>query len=103
MAHPSKRKGDRFERALVSEARGAGLDAQRAYMSNGRALGEAETVDLTVGAWAVQAKRRKSIAKYLTPPEGADVTVIREDRGEALVVLPYRRFLQLIAEGPPDD
>ena len=103
MAHPSKRKGDAFERELVNEAKAAGVFAQRAYMSNGRALGEAETVDVALGSqgeWTVQAKRRKSIAGYLTPPEGCDVVAVREDRGESLIVLPYEAFLDLIAETP---
>jgi len=101
MAHPSKRKGDKFERELVNAARDAGLDAQRAYMSNGRALGESEGVDLVLGLqgeWRVQAKRRKSVANYLTAPEGADVTVVREDYGDALVVLPFETFLDLLKD-----
>jgi len=96
MPHPSKRKGNRFERALVNAARNAGLDAERAYASNGRSLGHAEAVDLTIGPWRIQAKRRKSVANYLQPPDGCDVVAIREDRGDPLVVLPYAAFLQLI-------
>ena len=99
MAHPSKRKGNRYERELVSEAQAAGVSAQRAYVSNGKALGEAETGDVALGSrgtWRVQAKRRKKIAGYLTPPEGCDVVAVREDHGETLVVLPYDRFLDLI-------
>ena len=99
MPHPSKQKGNRYERELVNEAKAAGVFAQRAYASNGKALGEAETVDValgTQGQWTVQAKRRKKIAGYLTPPQGCDVVAVREDRGESLVVLPYDRFLELI-------
>ena len=96
MAHPNKRRGNRYERELVNEAKAAGLDAERAYASNGRSLGEAETVDVTVEGFRVQAKRRKSIAGYLTPPEGCDCVAVREARGESLVVLPYDRFLELI-------
>ena len=98
MPHASRRKGNRFERALVNEARDAGLDAERAYASNGRSLGHAEAVDLTIGAWTVQAKRRKSIAQYLTAPEGADVVAVREDYGEPLVVLPFEAFLDLLKD-----
>lgn len=101
MAHASKRKGDRFERELVNEAKDAGVFAQRAFMSNGRALGEAETVDVALGdqgEWTVQAKRRKRIAKYLKPPEGCDLVALREDRGESLVVLPFSTFLTLIPD-----
>jgi len=96
MAHPSKRKGNRYEREIVRQAEAAGLDARRAYASNGRSLGEAETVDVTVEGFRVQAKRRKKLAKYLTPPEGCDCVAVREARGESLVVLPYDRFLELI-------
>jgi Holliday junction resolvase len=100
MAHPSKRKGDTFERELVNAARDRGIPAQRAYMSNGRSLGQSKNVDLVLGPqdeWRVQAKRRASVAKYLQPPEGADVTAVREDYGEALVVVPLDTFLDLIA------
>jgi Holliday junction resolvase len=95
------RKGKRYEREVVSEAEAAGLRAERAYASNGRALGESDAVDVTVEApggktWRAQCKRRKSVAGYLAPPEGADVTVIREDRAESLVVLPLDRFLSLL-------
>jgi len=38
MAHPSKRKGNRFERELVEAFAEAGLEAVRAYGSNGEAL-----------------------------------------------------------------
>ena len=99
MANPSKRKGDKFERALVNEAEATGIPAQRAYMSNGRALGESKNVDLVLGLqgeWRIQAKRRKKIAQYLIPPDGADLTAVREDYGEPLVVLPFDRFLDLI-------
>jgi Holliday junction resolvase len=102
MPHPSKRKGSRFERELVAGAEAAGLTAVRAYASDGRALGCAETVDVLVHdasgtPWKVQAKRRASVASYLTPPDGADVTVVRADRAEALVVLPWARFLRMLA------
>jgi hypothetical protein len=86
---------------LVNQAEAAGVPAQRAFMSNGKALGEAEGVDLVLGLqgeWRVQAKRRKSVAKYLTPPEGADLTVIREDYGDALAVLPFDVLLDLLKD-----
>jgi Holliday junction resolvase len=101
MAHPSKRKGDRFERAIVKAAEAAGIPAQRAYMSDGRSLGESKNVDLVLGPqheWRIQAKRRKKIAQYLQPPEGADVTVIREDYGDALAVLPFHVLLDLLKD-----
>jgi hypothetical protein len=103
MAHPSKRKGNRFERELREAFRKAGLRAERAWASNGCALttdaGEqcAEGVDLLVeGGLKVQAKRRASVAQYLTPPEGAHLTIVREDRAEALAVLPLPLLVRLL-------
>ena len=48
MTHPSKVKGNNYERELVKEAQAKGLEAERAYASNGKALGECEEVDLIV-------------------------------------------------------
>lgn len=98
MSHPSKTKGNSYERELVNQATAAGLIAERAYASNGKALGEAETVDLTVSGVRVQAKRRKALPAYLVPPEGADVTVFRQDRGESLVLMRYSDFLAWMRE-----
>lgn len=96
MAHPSKRKGNNFEREIVNQAKAEGVDAERAYASNGKALGLPETVDCKIGPFAVQAKRRKKIAAFMKPDLGADVQIIREDRGPALVVIPFDLFLKLL-------
>jgi len=80
MAHPSRRKGHRFEREIVQEAEAKGLESERAYASNGRSLGEVEACDVLVtgrdddvmDALRIQAKRRASIASYLEPPEGTE-------------------------------
>ena len=106
MAHPSRRKGNRFEREVVREAEAKGLEAERAYASNGQSLGEVNACDVLIrgrdddvlDALRVQAKRRKSHAQYLHPPDGTDAVVLREDREEALAVVPLDLFLALIAE-----
>ena len=102
MPHPSKRKGNRFEREVVDAAAShAGVFAERAWGSDGRALGEASDVDVILaaprGSLRIQCKRRKSIAKYLQPPASCDATVIREDRGDALAVVPLELLLRLIS------
>ena len=107
MSKSQVRKGKRYEREVVSEAEAAGLQAERAYASNGRALGESDAVDVTVETpggqtWRAQCKRRKSVASYLSPPEGADVTIVREDRAESLVVMPLSRFLSLLKSSAGD-
>jgi hypothetical protein len=106
MPHSSKRKGNRFEREVVETAEAYGLEAERAYASNGQSLGEVEECDVLVRrddakvmeALRIQAKRRKSHAQYLHPPEGTDAVVLREDREEALAVVPFDLFLKLYHE-----
>jgi len=104
MAHPSKRKANRHEREIVRTAEAKGLEAERAYASNGESLGEVEACDVLVrghddnvmDALRIQAKKRASIASYLEPPEGTDAVVVREDRAENLIVLPLTAFLDLL-------
>jgi Holliday junction resolvase len=92
----SKRKGSSAEREVVNLAKAAGLTATRAYASNGRALGHTEDVDAEIAGYRIQVKRRARIASYVKPPEGADMTLIREDRGPWLAVIPYTTLLDLL-------
>ncbi len=94
--HSSKIKGNGFERELVNAARRAGLNAKRAYASNGESLGRSADVDLVIDDYAVQAKRRKRIADYLIPTGGADIQVIRADRSPAYAVIRFDKLLSLI-------
>ena len=98
MGSPSKLKGSNFERELVNTAKAFGLHAVRAYGSNGKALGEAETVDLKIEGVNVQAKRRKALASFLRIPEGCTAVVFREDRGDTLTLIDFEFFLQLLHE-----
>lgn len=95
----SKRKGSGYERELVNEAKERGITAERAYASNGRALGCSEEVDLIVNGCRVQAKRRKKIAKDFRVPDGADVVAFREDKGETFVLMRWNDFLDIVEEG----
>lgn len=106
MTHRSKRKGNKYERELVADAEQVGLEAERAYASDGRSLGEGEKCDVLIrgrdemvlDALRIQAKRRSNIGSYLEVPDDADVTVVREDYGESLAVVPWTMFLDLIQE-----
>jgi hypothetical protein len=106
MPHPSKRKANRHEREIVKIAEAKGLEAERAYASNGESLGEVEACDCLVrgrdsdvmDALRIQAKRRKSIASYLEPPAGTDAVVVREDRADNLVVLDLEDYLDLVTD-----
>ena len=99
MPSSSKTKGNNFERELVNKAKEKGLIAERAYASNGKALGEAETVDLTINGLRVQAKRRKKIADYLQLEPEFDAVIFRQDRGDTLVLLRYDDLLDKLKEG----
>jgi len=96
MTHPNRRRGFGFERELVNQARESGLTAQRAYGSNGEALGHHAEVDLVVGDKRIQAKRRKHLADYLLPSENVDAVAIRQDRDQTLVVLTWWEYLDLV-------
>lgn len=101
MASPSKSKGNRLEYLLVKRAQDAGLEAKRAYGSNGKSLGFTDDVDVLIGDIKVQAKARKAVASFMKPPPGADVTVLQEIRKghteEPLVVMPLKMFLELLS------
>tara|TARA_R100000278_G_scaffold116677_1_gene96216 strand:- start:13276 stop:13596 length:321 start_codon:yes stop_codon:yes gene_type:complete len=97
MAHPSKVKGNKFERDIVNKAKEFGLESKRAYASNGESLGMHAEVDLLIKDYKIQAKIRKSIASYLLPNENVDAQIIRQDRGEAYIVLRLEDWLELIS------
>lgn len=96
MTHPSKDKGNRFERELVQFFQASGIPAKRAYASNGEALGAHASVDVVAAGKRLQAKRRGSIAAWLKVSEHQDAVVVREDRGETYVVLTLAEYANLI-------
>lgn len=101
MPSKSKKKGYEYEASLVKLLNAKGLSAERAWGSNGRALGESDDVDIVFTdrdgfRWKVQAKRRAKLAEYVKPPAGANIVIMREDRGENLVVLPMDIFLDML-------
>ena len=96
MSSPSKRKGNTFEREVVTQAKKFNLKAIRAYASNGMSLGEAEDVDVKIGRFKGQCKMRKNIASFMKPPESCDIALIKTDREETLVVIRYSDFLNIM-------
>ena len=93
MAHPSKVKGNAFEREVVRLFESYDIECKRAWGSNGQSLGLHEEVDcLAEGDIRIQAKRRKKIAKWLKPSEVVDAVVVREDRGESYIIIRLEEF-----------
>ena len=97
MAHPSKVKGNKFERDVVNKAKEFGLKSKRAYASNGESLGLHAEVDLIIEDYKIQAKIRKNIASYLLPNQNVDAQVIRQNRGDAYIVLRLEDWLKKIS------
>ena len=88
MPSPSKAKGNRFEREIVNKLTSLGIQAKRAWGSNGASLGMHEEVDVLIGdSFKIQAKCRKKIASFLIPTEHVDAVVCKEDRGEMLIIM----------------
>jgi len=119
MAHPNKVKGSNYEREIVNKAKEAGLSAQReivnkakeaglsaqrAYASNGKSLGEHEAVDGKIEEFRFQAKRKRSLPKWLSDlqfciNEGYyDIICLREDRGKTLVAMDLDLFFKLLKD-----
>jgi hypothetical protein len=82
----SKRKGTAYENEIVSKLKESGFsDVKRAWGSDGRSMGEAPDVDIVADDIKIQAKRRKSIPKWLSLGN-CDIVVFREDRGLNFVI-----------------
>ena len=96
MTHPSKVKGNGYERELVQQAIESGLEAKRAWGSNGQSLGMHEEVDLVIDGKKIQAKRRKKIADFLQPSEHVDAVAVRQDYSETLIIITYWEYLDLL-------
>ena len=102
MPSRSKRKGSNFERELVREAQAAGLQAYRCWGSDGRSRGYAKDVDLVLQEDSarpvkLQSKRRARLPAWLNLSK-VDGVVLRQDHDEALVVIRWRWFLELMKD-----
>ena len=100
MTSKNKRRGNDFERELVQAAQANGINAIRAWGSDGRALGMHAEVDLIINGYRIQAKRRKQWPAWLVPNENVDVQAVRRDRGKPFIVMPLEMFLDLIKDKP---
>ena len=94
MPSKSKTKGNTFERLIVNKAKDLGLEAKRAWGSNGQSIGWHEEVDVLIdNSFTIQAKCRKKLADFLIPSEHVDSVVFKQDRGETLILLRFDDFL----------
>ena len=94
MPSKSKNKGNTFERLIVNKAKDLGLEAKRAWGSNGQSIGWHEEVDVLIdNSFTIQAKCRKKLADFLIPSEHVDSVVFKQDRGKMLVLMDFDDYL----------
>ena len=100
MSHPSKVKGNKFERDCCKKAELYEIPSKRAWGSDGRSMGLHQEVDMVLGdkkyndEMHVQCKIRKRLPSYIFQKDDAiDSQLIREDRGETYIVLRYDDYL----------
>jgi hypothetical protein len=92
----SKAKGTGYENELVKKLQDAGFEnVKRAWGSDGRSFGEAPDVDIKADDILVQAKRRKSIPKWLSLGN-CDVVMFREDRGITFVCMTFDDWIECL-------
>ena len=106
MGAMSRRKGLKAEREFVNLLREAGVPAERVPLSG--AAGGSFTSDVVIaGRWRAEVKARASGEGFATLERWLgenDLLVLRRDRAEPMVLLPWplaRTLLQLaVAMGP---
>lgn len=101
MPSPSKAKGNRAERKLVDLFRDRGVDAKRAWGSNGQAIGCHEEVDVLANGCKIQVKARKKLPAIITEAltEHVDAAVLYADRQPPVVIMKMHDFAQLVFDG----
>jgi Holliday junction resolvase len=96
MPSKSKTKGNTYEREIVKILTDSSVESLRAWGSNGKAIGEAETTDIKTEFGNIQCKRRKVIPQWLKPPDDCLFTTVREDRGENYAIIRFKDLVELL-------
>ena len=92
----SKLEGTGYENELVKKLQDAGFkNVKRAGGADGRSFGEAPDVDIKADDILVQAKRRKSIPKWLSLGN-CDAVMFREDRGITFVCMTFDDWVECL-------
>lgn len=100
MTHPNKAKGNKFEVEIVKKLQEHGLEARRAWGSNGQSLGKHEEVDILmkykhqsiIEELKLQCKRKKELPEWLGLTEHVDAVILREDRGKTFILMNFEEF-----------
>lgn len=104
MPSKNKTRGNNLEREVVKAFQRAGLEAQRAWGSDGRAMGQHQEVDVLVhNDLKLQCKRKKALPKYLGFTEHVDGVVFKEDRGKKYIMLELESFIDMYMIAKPKE
>lgn len=105
MSSKSKKKGRSYEREVVALFKALGFEAEKAWGSDGRAMGMPADVDIKVIGMlgrvvGVQAKRKRQLPKWMDRGKGEwDIMVMRQDNGETVVMMSWQILTELLKKG----
>lgn len=101
MSAKERIKGNRVEREVVNYFKERGIDAKRAWGSNGISLGYDAEVDcvahIKTHDFRIQVKARKKIGKlYMPDTDKVDAHIVKMDRRKPVIILELDKFLDVI-------
>jgi hypothetical protein len=100
----NKQYGKKFEADLVKQANDMGFNAKRAWGSNGKSLGQHESVDMMIDDARFQCKTKQKLPQWLGyNPEHMDGVIFKTLRGQAFVLIPYIDYLTLFKLAKPKE
>ena len=88
-----RRRGADLQRFAVNKAKEFNLEAY----NRDRGGAQHELGDIEIEGKYYGCKRRKKIASWLKPEKQEDGVVIREDRGKAMMVIDYEKFVWMLS------
>lgn len=97
MSRAQRSKGRRGELEALALLAEYGIDGEIRYGQEERG-GDFGDLETTAGNWEI--KRRASLPEWLRPKDNVRGVIVRQDRGEWLVVLRARDILPLITPKP---
>jgi Holliday junction resolvase len=98
MTSKSKAIGNRVEREVVQLALAHGMEAKRAYGSNGEALGQSKETDILVaGKYRLQVKKKENFPKWLMEAdENVDAVVFKSNNKPFKVMIDLDTYFRLL-------
>ena len=89
----NRRRGADLQRYAVNKAKEYKLEA----FNRDRGGAQHEQGDIEIEGKYYGCKRRKVIASWLKPEKEEECVVIREDRGKAMMVIDYEKFVWMLS------